>query len=164
MNTNNKRILIIKTTAPTVVKGAAGLFSGISMYSFIGSLASAPTRAVTSVFSTLAGSYALGSSGGTAAAAAGLVGTASTTASIAALTFSMAFFGAVTLGLAGVAFMITDKKNIDEKLNNLGVRRTELKKELEDCQGSLDQRKLLLEKKKAKITRLENALLNPNQI
>lgn len=135
------------------------------MYSFIGSLASAPARAVTTAFSTFTGSYVLGSSGGTAAAAAaGLVGTASTTASIAALTLSMAFFGAVTLGIAGVAFMITDKKNIDEKLNNLGVQRTQLKNELEDCQGSLDKRKLLLEEKKAKITRLENALVNPNQI
>ena len=124
-------------------------------------MASAPAHAVNTAFSTLTGSYSIG--GGGTAAAGSLVGTTSISA-MTAMALGMTVFGAITLGLAGVAYFYTDKKNIDEKLNDLGASRTQLKKELEKCKCSIHERKLMLEEKKAKIKRLENALVNPIQI
>ena len=55
-------------------------------------------------------------------------------------------------------------RNIEENLNNLGSKRTDLKQQLVKCKGKIDEQKKLVEEQKAKIIRLENALVNPNQI
>jgi len=55
-------------------------------------------------------------------------------------------------------------RKIEEDLNKLGEKRTSLKHQLAKCQGKIDEQKKLVEEQKAKIIRLENALVNPNQI
>ena len=88
----------------------------------MGSLSSFTTRAATSAFATLTTSYTGG--GGTALA----MGTSSIP--VVALGI-MGVFGAATLGLAGVVYFNGGTKNVDDKLNNLGSKRTQLNKELE---------------------------------
>lgn len=53
--------------------------------------------------------------------------------------------------------------SIGERLQNLDVLRIKLKRELEDCQGSIDEQNRKLEEKKEKIIRLKSALVSPNQ-
>ncbi len=55
-------------------------------------------------------------------------------------------------------------RNVEEDLNNLSSKRTDLKQQLAICQGKIDEQNKLVEEQKAKIIRLENALVNPNQI
>jgi hypothetical protein len=120
--------------------------------SFMGSLSSFTTHAATSAFATLT----TGGGGGAALAMS--------TSSIPVVALGiMGVFGAATLGLAGVVYFNGGTTNIDDKLNNLGSKRTQLNKELEKQRGSMNELKVMLEKKKAKISRLENALVNPNQ-
>jgi GTPase SAR1 family protein len=53
-------------------------------------------------------------------------------------------------------------KGIQEKLSKLGEKRTELKKELEQCEGTIDQKRKRLSEIKEKISRLNSFLVNPN--
>ena len=49
------------------------------------------------------------------------------------------------------------------KFNELGARRSELRKELENCHGSIADRKKMLEEKKTKLDKFEYALVNSKQ-
>jgi len=55
------------------------------------------------------------------------------------------------------------RTEVDDKLMKLSARRTLYLIELSRCQGSIEEREKMLNDKKAKIARLENALVNPNQ-
>ena len=75
-----------------------------------------------------------------------------------------ALVGVASIGFtASMYYFYQNNKSINQNLTKLDIRRGELKKELRECQGSIDAQKKMLEEKKAKIIRLKSVLVNPNQ-
>ena len=78
-----------------------------------------------------------------------------------ALSTAIGIFGMRNVFATGIAAYYALHKNVDEQLRNLGARRSELKRELKKFNDLIEEKQKEFEEKKAKIARLENALINP---